>query len=548
MKPPHARIAICQIRPVVGDIDGNITQIIDACTQAATAGADLALFPECAVSGYPAEDLWLDTGFVQACTDALDDAARSLAVPAVVGCPRIDHGHMRNACAVVRDGRIDAWYDKQCLPNYGVFDEERWFDAGTSGVVITINDARIGISICEDLWIDGVLAATYPAGTIDALVNASASPFHVGRASEREAMTSRRAVELGVPVVLCNQVGGQDELVFDGGSVAVTAQGVATARVGQFVESVQIIDIANDESDDAVWLDPAPETWEALRCGLADYVNKNGFGDVVVGVSGGIDSAVVATLAVDALGADRVHAVTMPSVVTSSETLTDARDLARRLGIDLTEIAIEPLMDGYLATLAEPLSDTVGPDIMEENLQARIRGTLLMALSNRRGWLVLTTGNKSETAVGYSTLYGDTAGGFAPIKDVAKTQVWGLARWRNHIASAADGEMPIPPSTIDRPPTAELRHGQLDQDSLPAYDVLDSILAQYIEHRRSIDEIVASGIDQDTVTRVMQLVRIAEYKRRQSPPGVRITPLAFGRERRMPITNSWRGFRPLPMS
>ena len=546
MKTPHARIAICQIRPVVGDIDGNISQILEACASAAAAGADAALFPECAVSGYPAEDLWLDAVFVTACVEALERAAGSISLPAFIGCPRVVGERFRNACAVVRDGRIASWYDKQCLPNYGVFDEERWFDAGTSGACIDLNGVRVGLSICEDLWVDDVLAATYPAGSIDVLVNLSASPFHAGRASEREAMTSRRASELGVPVVLCNQVGGQDELVFDGGSVAVRADGAAIARVGQFVESVQIVDIADQAADTSEWLEPAPEIWEALRCGLADYVNKNGFGDVVVGVSGGIDSAVVATLAVDALGASRVHAVTMPSVVTSSETLADARDLAGRLGIDLTEIAIEPVMDTYMATLDAPLAGTGGPDIMEENLQARIRGTLLMALSNRRGWLVLTTGNKSETAVGYSTLYGDTAGGFAPIKDVAKTQVWGLARWRNSIAASMHVEVPIPPSTIERPPTAELRHGQLDQDSLPAYDVLDSILAQYIEHRRSLEDIVASGIDESTVKRVMHLVRIAEYKRRQSPPGVRITPLAFGRERRMPITNSWRGFRPVP--
>jgi NAD+ synthase (glutamine-hydrolysing) len=389
------------------------------------------------------------------------------------------------------------------------------------------------------------------------LVNLSASPFHLRRAAEREQLVRQRARELGVAVVLCNRVGGQDELVFDGGSVAAAADGSIIARCMQFAEEVHVVDVAVTHDEVAAsgpgeqtpiggGLLPDEELWGALQLGLRDYVDTNGFGNVVIGISGGIDSALVATLAVDALGADRVHTVTLPSQITSDETLEDARSLACRLGTACDEIAIEPVMESYLHAL-DPVIVGSRKGLMEENLQARIRGTLLMALSNQCGWLVLTTGNKSETAVGYSTLYGDTAGGFAPIKDVAKTRVWELARWRNEQAARAGATLPIPPSTIDRPPTAELRRGQLDEDSLPPYHVLDEILALHVEQRASVDTIVDAGFDRETAVRVVSLVRTAEYKRRQSPPGIRVTPLAFGRERRMPITNSWRGDTPVAL-
>lgn len=545
MKTSPITVGICQVRPVVGDIDGNCRLLVEAVESAARLGADLAVLSECVVSGYPAEDLWLDATFVDGCVAALTACAPLLAIPTVIGCPRRVSGSTRNACAFVRDGQIEAWYDKQCLPNYGVFDEERWFSAGREGCVIEVNGVRVGLSICEDVWVAGAMTATYPVGTIDVLVNLSASPFHTGRADEREHVVARRARELGVPVVLCNQVGGQDELVFDGGSVIVSSDGNARIRCPQFVETVSCCDLSSTGAASTQWLDRDSEIWEALRCGLADYVNKNGFGDVVIGVSGGIDSAVVATLAVDALGASRVHAVTLPSTITSSETLTDAHELARRLGIDCSELAIEPVMSAFIDQIDPAISDTHGPDIMEENLQARIRGTMLMALSNRRGWLVLTTGNKSETAVGYSTLYGDTAGGFAPIKDVPKTLVWRLARWRNDQAAHSGQIDPIPTTTIERLPTAELRPEQYDADSLPEYDVLDAILDMHVGKRASIDQIVEAGWDRGTVERVVHLVRRAEYKRRQSPPGIRVSALAFGRERRMPITNAWTGKLPI---
>jgi NAD+ synthase (glutamine-hydrolysing) len=551
------RVALCQVNPTVGDLDGNAQLILDAVADAAAQGAQLAVLPEQVVCGYPAEDLLLKPHFLRGCADVVSELSLALPIPALIGFPEHTGGVTYNACAAVGAGIGPRTYRKRHLPNYGVFDERRWFVPGDELLVVDVDGARVGVVICEDMWVaDGPVPATVAAGA-DLVVNLSASPYRMGRGRDREQLLAAHARENAVPMLLCNLVGGQDELVFDGASLAVDHTGELVARGPHCECALVVVDVdvaaarsaragrngsapGSARGADVNVVEPAPtpeaEVWSALRLALADYVDKNGFRRVVLGMSGGIDSALVLALAVDALGAERVRCATMPSKVTSSATRDDAHLMARALGVQMFEIAIEPVMDAFLSALAEPFASTE-PDIAEENLQARIRGTLLMAISNKHGDLVLTTGNKSETAVGYSTLYGDAAGGFAPIKDVPKTLVYRLATYRNELAVAA-GEAPvIPPSIIERPPTAELREGQQDTDSLPPYDELDPLLEALVEDDTSIAQLVADGHDADTAIRVLGLLDRAEYKRRQAPPGIRITSRAFGRERRMPITN-----------
>jgi NAD+ synthase (glutamine-hydrolysing) len=547
------RICLAQVNPTVGDVDGNAALVLDVARRAADAGADLVVLPEQVISGYPAEDLWLKPHFVARCRAALDDIAGDLPpIAVVVGCPHDDgDGALANAAHVFVDGALVATYRKQHLPNYAVFDEHRWFTAGDGSCVVDVpvrdgdgSSVPVGITICEDAWVeDGPVVRAADAGA-RLVVNLSASPWRMRREGDRERVVAARAAEAGCPVALCNLVGGQDELVFDGASLVVLPDGTRLAHGASFVEELVFADLP--------WSGPAPEArpalddeelvWEALRLGLGDYVRKNGFASVVLGMSGGIDSALVAALAVDALGADRVHAATMPSRYSSEGTRGDAHAQAERLGIAISELAIEPVYEAFEQVLAPEFAGREA-DVAEENLQARIRGTLLMALSNKFGHLVLATGNKSEYAVGYATLYGDMNGGFAPLKDVPKTLVYRLARWRNERARAAGEEPVVPPSVIERAPSAELRHDQRDSDSLPDYDVLDALLERLVDHDEGVDEAVAAGFDRALAERVQRMLDRAEYKRRQAAPGVRVSGIAFGRDRRVPITNAFDGQR-----
>lgn len=553
------RIALAQLNPTVGDVDANARLVADAAARAHAAGADLVVCPEQVIAGYPADDLWLADHFVARCRAALDAIAPLLAIPAIVGLPLIETGRRFNAAAFVADGGVQAWYRKQHLPNYEVFDEERWFDAGSDPLVVDVADAAgrmhpVGVTICEDGWIEhGPVRQSVDAGA-RIVVNISASPWRVGRGSVREQVVVDRARETSTWMLLCNQVGGQDELVFDGSSVAASPDGTIVARGAAFSEDLVVVD-----TDDAAarGTSPAPrvdvrvdadadsaadpsELWAALVLGTRDYVVKNGFSTVLLGLSGGIDSALVLALAVDAVGAEHVHAITMPSRYSAGATRADAHLQAERLGVSLQEIPIEPIVAAFSDALAPSFTGTT-PDVTEENLQSRIRGTLLMASSNKHGHLVLATGNKSELSVGYATLYGDMNGGFSPIKDVLKTRLFALARWRNEAAAAAGLEPVIPLTVIERPPTAELRAHQLDSDALPEYDELDALLELLVERACSIEDAVAAGHDHATVLRVRGLVDRAEYKRRQAAPGVRVTGRAFGRDRRIPITNRFDG-------
>jgi NAD+ synthase (glutamine-hydrolysing) len=530
------RLALAQIDPVVGDLDGNRALILDRIAQARAAKADLVVLPELCVTGYPPEDLLLRPGFVRAAQRTVETIAAEVdGIVALVGAPLFD-GVLYNACAICTDGRVTGYARKWHLPNYGVFDEKRYFAPGDELALIDVAGTRVGVTICEDMWIPGPPTTDLAAAGAELVVNLSASPFHIGRDREREEIFRGRARESRIRVALCNTVGGQDELVFDGHSLVIDGDGTALARAPGFEEALLVVDL--DSPQDAP-LAPLCEDVEQMRLalvlGLRDYVEKNGFGDVVVSVSGGIDSAVTAALAVEALGAGRVHTVSMPSRYSSTATRDDARILAENLGCDFRELEIEPVVESASGVLAESFAG-LDPDLAEENLQARIRGTLLMALSNKFGWLVVTTGNKSELSVGYATLYGDMAGGFALLKDVFKTDVFRLAR---HLNERAGREL-VPQSTIDRPPSAELREGQLDEDSLPPYSELDRVLEAYVEEDRSLEELSADGFDPDVVARAVALVDRAEYKRRQAPPGVRLRPKAFGRDRRTPITNHWR--------
>jgi len=522
------RIALAQMNAVVGDVDGNAQKIKALAADAREAGAGLVVFPELALTGYPPEDLLLKRSFLrhtQAALESLDVSG----ITAIVGWPEAADGHVYNSAAVVAGGKVQAVYRKLLLPNYGVFDERRWFEAGDGPVVVDVAGTPVGITVCEDIWAPEPTEATAAAGA-RVVVNLSASPYHHGKGMEREEMIVRLARDNRVTMAFCNLVGGQDELVFDGHSLVVTPDGEVVARGPQFEEALVL---AGDVADP---LPPEEEIYRALVMGVRDYVTKNGFDRVVIASSGGIDSALTVLVAVDALGPERVVTVTMPSRYSSEGTKSDARMLSENLGVELHEIPIEPAIGAYDELLEDAFAGRE-PDLTEENLQARVRGNIVMALSNKFGWLVLTTGNKSEMSVGYATLYGDMAGGFAVLKDVFKQWVYRLVRWRN----AQAGRDVVPATVLDRPPSAELRAGQRDDQSLPPYDVLDTILAGYVEDDLDPVELVAKGIAEEDVKRVIRLVDLAEYKRRQAPPGVRISSKAFGRDRRLPITNRWRG-------
>lgn len=548
------RIALCQTNPTVGDLRGNVRLIEAGIEQARAAGAQLVLFGELALTGYPPEDLLLREDFLSDTGAALHELAGAAAshIVAIVGFPERAEGGVYNAAAVLREGGVTDVYRKVHLPNYGVFDEQRYFKAGARGSVIDVAGTSVGLTVCEDLWIPGAPASEEAQAGTSLIVNISASPYHAGKGIERERLFAQRARENGVWIAFCGIVGGQDELVFDGHSFVLDPEGDTVARAAQFEEDLLVCDMAvagaaHPEAPGQRSALRAPigseehEVYEALQLGLRDYVRKNGFGGVVLGLSGGIDSALVACLAADALGPERVNVAVMSSPYSSRETQEDARALARSLGVRVHDLAIEPAMHAYEDMLRADF-EGLEPDITEENLQARIRGNLLMALSNKFGWLVLTTGNKSEMSVGYATLYGDMAGGFAVIKDVPKTLVYRLARWRNSETAGRDGmaHAPIPASIIERAPSAELRPEQLDQDSLPPYESLDRILHGYIELNRSREQLIAEGLDADDVRQATRLVDLAEYKRRQAPPGIKITERAFGRDRRMPITNAYK--------
>jgi NAD+ synthase (glutamine-hydrolysing) len=522
---------------------------MDAWIREATGhGADLVCFPELAITGYPPEDLVLRPSFVDANLEALDDlAGRAKGRCAVlVGfVDRTEQG-LHNAAALLRGGRVEARYHKHRLPNYGVFDEQRYFVPGEVGCALRLADATLGISVCEDAWRPGPPFDEY-AGRVQVIPNINGSPYHRRKTHERLEVCAARARETGAWMVYVNCVGGQDELVFDGGSIVVSPQGDLVWHAAAFEEDLLVVDVPGTGDEESrpplpdpardPWPEDAEEVYRAVVLGLGDYVRKNGFREAVVGLSGGIDSAMVATLAADALGPDAVRALAMPSRYSSPESVEDAEDVAKRLGIRVDQLGIDDVFQAYLDALA-PLFEGTEPDVAEENLQARIRGNLLMALTNKFGGLVLATGNKSELAVGYSTLYGDLAGGFAPLADVPKTLVYELARWRN----GETDPPPIPDRVLEKAPSAELRAGQKDTDSLPPYEVLDPIIEEYVEEDRSPEEIVAGGADPSLVERVIGMIDRAEYKRRQAPPVVKITPKAFGRDRRLPITNRYRGY------
>jgi NAD+ synthase (glutamine-hydrolysing) len=569
------RLALAQINTVVGDLDGNRDSILGRLEEAREAGADLVLFPELSVTGYPPEDLLLRPGFIRAAAETVSEiAAETRGIAALVGAPYLD-ADLYNACFVLAGGEKRGVYRKRYLPNYGVFDEDRYFAPGRDLFLLRFGEVRIGITICEDIWQPGPPATELALAGAQLIANISASPFHVGKDREREEMLRVRARDNSCFVALCNAVGGQDELIFDGHSVVIDDEGEVVTSAPGFEETLLVVDLdpvaavgrrlrdvrrrslarERDEIEvdlidlgepraQKTALHPAAarvltdleQMQGALELGLRDYVFKNGFGDIVIGLSGGIDSALTAALAVGALGSERVHGVSMPSRYSSAATKGDAEVLARSLGIDLRELPIEPVVDAFTGVL-EQTFEGHDSDLTEENLQARVRGTLLMALSNKFGWLVIATGNKSELSVGYSTLYGDLAGGFALLKDVYKTDVFRLSIFLNEQA----GRELIPQSIIDRAPSAELRADQLDEDSLPPYPKLDQVLEAYVELDRSRDELSQDGFDESVVERALAMIDRAEYKRRQAPPGVKLRPKAFGRDRRTPITNRWRG-------
>jgi NAD+ synthase (glutamine-hydrolysing) len=565
---PRVRVAACQINTVVGDLDGNARRIAAALDAAEQGGADLAVFPELTITGYPPEDLLGRPAFVadnQAVFARVAAAAGSCA--AVIGYVDSDpSGRLFNAAALCAEGQVIGRYRKRLLPNYGVFDEQRWFVPGDDPPLrFVVAGVPVGITICEDMWVAGGPMAAQAAAGARLLVNLNASPYSRGRREERLTVLRQRVGETGCPVVYVNQVGGQDELVFDGASLVMGPGGALVASAGQFVEQVLVADVDLDDpasgtgDEDAgtgaivvttasrrpadapvaapvaAVLDPEAEVYEALVLGTRDYLGKNGFADAVIGLSGGIDSSLVAAIAVDALGPEHVYGVTMPSRYSSEGSVADAVTLAANLGIDVATASIEKAHRALAATL-DPLIPGPPTGLTDENLQSRIRGVLLMALSNAKGWIVLTTGNKSEMATGYSTLYGDSAGGFAVIKDVPKTLVYALCRHRNRRA----GFDLIPDPVLTKAPSAELRPDQRDDESLPPYAVLDPVVAGYVEGDRSPDDLIRAGYDPEAVGRVVDLVDRAEYKRRQMPPGVRISGKAFGKDRRMPITNHYR--------
>ncbi|THF65819.1 NAD+ synthase [Pseudothauera nasutitermitis] len=529
-------IAVAQLNFTVGDLAANADRVLDALARARAAGADVLLTPELALSGYPPEDLLLRPDFYRACEREI---ARILpqvqGIALVLGHPQAQDGWRYNAASVIRDGRVVAVYHKQLLPNYEVFDEVRYFDAGSAPCVVELNGVRVGINICEDVWEPGPAEQAREAGA-EVLLTLNASPFHINKQVSRQDVLRARACSTGIPALYCNLVGGQDELVFDGASFALSAAGEPVHEAPSFVECVDIVRYRDGGWQDVSVSAPRAveaEVYEALKLGVRDYLDKNGFPGAIVGLSGGIDSALTLAVAVDALGADKVRAVMMPSPYTAQMSLDDSREMVRGLGVRYDEIAIEPAMRTFAGLLAEQFAG-LPEDATEENLQSRIRGMILMALSNKTGAIVLTTGNKSEMATGYATLYGDMAGGFAVLKDLYKTLVFRLARWRN-----TQGEV-IPENIITRPPSAELKPDQKDQDSLPPYEILDAVIEAYMERDLSPREIIAAGLPEADVRRTVQLLRRNEYKRRQAPVGIRVTPRGFGRDWRYPITSRYR--------
>lgn len=531
---------MAQLNLLVGDIPGNTEKIVAAAREARDRWrADAIVFPELTVTGYPPEDLLLRPGFVGQVEPAMRRLCAEIqGITAIVGYPAATPEGLRNSAAVIADGGMRAVYHKQCLPNYSVFDEKRYFVAGTEPLVFELKGARVGVTICEDVWQAGPVRQAAEVGA-QLLLNLNASPFHAGKSRLRLEILRQRAVENGLSILYTNLVGGQDELVFDGDSQVVNGRGELTQRAPLCVEGLYPVDFSVGATVEPrpgeIISEPAEEAaiYQAIVLGVRDYVNKNGFPGAVLGLSGGIDSALTLAIAVDALGSERVEAVLMPSRYTAEMSNSDAEQEARALGVKYHLMPIEPAFESFLGIL-QPVLAGLPPDSTEENIQARCRGVILMAISNKTGKLVLTTGNKSETAVGYSTLYGDMAGGFAPIKDVLKMMVYRLAVYRNSLSPV------IPQRVLDRPPSAELRPDQTDQDSLPPYDLLDAILQAYVEEDHSVEELVAAGYDRATVERVARLVIVNEYKRRQAAPGVRITPRAFGRDRRYPITSGFR--------
>ncbi len=570
------KICVLQLNYCVGDMPGNAQKIIDAASSAYAAGVRLVVTPELAICGYAAEDLFLRTSFIQACDDAVKQVAHALAglkgLTVVVGSPAMAGDGLRtksvavqrrhNAAVVLRDGQVLASYAKQELPNYQVFDERRYFTPGNHDCVFDVEGVKVGLLICEDAWFDAPAQGAKDAGA-ELLVVINASPFHIGKGGEREQTMRLRAQAVSLPLVYAHLVGGQDEIVFEGRSFALLADGTLAGRAPSFKEDLFEITVktaenapkngSNQPLDQQIRAQAATELiantkpeqsddadlWDALVLGVRDYLGKNGFPGALLGLSGGIDSALVLAIAVDAIGADKVRTVMMPSPYTADISWIDAREMAERMKVRYDEISIIPEFEAFKASLADHFKGRA-EDTTEENIQARIRGTLLMALSNKFGAIVLTTGNKSEMATGYCTLYGDMAGGFAAIKDLAKTTVFRLAHWRNANDPYGTGQSPIPERIITRPPSAELKADQTDQDSLPPYEVLDAILARYMENDESIESIIAGGFEPAVVERVTRLIKINEYKRRQAPVGIRVTHRSFGKDWRYPITNKFR--------
>ena len=550
------RLALAQVNPTVGDFAGNAGLIIESTAQARSAGAHIVVFPEMVLTGYPVEDLALRPSFQLASKSALTALAGEIDphIVAIVGYLDQVKNQPQNMVAVIAGGAVKARYAKCHLPNYGVFDEYRNFVAGNSTLVVRIHGVDVGIAICEDLWVDGGITAQLAARKPGLVIVPNGSPYERNKDDVRLALVTKRAREAKAPLVYVNMTGGQDDLVFDGDSIVVAADGTLIARAPQFENGVMIVDVDAKTttskpdviiSEDAVILDKPiipgvahrlgdeEEIWNAIVVGLRDYVGKNGFSSVLVGLSGGIDSALVAALAVDALGADRVHGVGMPSKYSSDHSVDDARAFAANTGVGFEIIEIQKMVDAFIAA-----AGLTG--LAEENVQARVRGTTLMGLSNQHGHLVLATGNKSELACGYSTLYGDAVGGYAPIKDIYKTDVWALARWRNKVAVESGEVAPIPERSITKEPSAELRPDQKDSDSLPEYEVLDKVLMAYVDEDMGHDALIAAGFEKDLVVRVIAMVDKAEYKRRQYPPGTKVSKRAFGKDRRLPMTSKWR--------
>jgi NAD+ synthase (glutamine-hydrolysing) len=568
------RVGLAQINTTIGDFEGNARKVREWTARARDAGVDLVSFPELTITGYPPEDLLLRPRFIAdnlAALDSVLDATRG--ITAVVGYVALEAGDIYNAAAIIHDGRIVDTYRKEHLPNYGVFDELRYFRSDDGCPVYDFGGLGVGVNICEDIWFAGDPTRSQAIGGAQVIVNINGSPYHAGKGKFREEMLAGRARDYGVLICYTNQVGGQDELVFDGGSMVIGPDGELLARARMFEEDLLVYDIREEsllgarlrseqlgEEDArevrhiAVTTDvpvarPAvapriepelsheAEVYNALVLGTRDYLGKTGFSKALVALSGGIDSSIVAAVAVDAIGTENVLGVGMPSRYSSEGSIADAQTLADNLGIRFIVVPIEPAHAAYLDMLERPFAEIAGgsADVAEQNIQSRIRGNVIMALSNKLGWIVLTTGNKSEFATGYATLYGDMSGGYAVIKDVPKTLVYDLCRYRNTISPV------IPESVLTKPPSAELKPGQLDQDTLPPYDILDAIVELYVEQDKSVQEIAAAGFDRDTVTRVVQMINRNEYKRRQSPPGVKITPKAFGRDRRLPIAHKYEG-------